>query len=61
MLIVWHIHYIRYINDFCQQYLVLPLAGGALNPEHQLLGGLGFLPQDRLRLTAKTLLLPVIP
>ena len=42
-------------------HLVLPLAGGALHPEHQFLGGLGLLPQNRLGLTTETLLLPVVP
>ena len=41
--------------------LVLPLADGALHPEHQLLRGLRLLPQDRLRLASKALLLPVVP
>ena len=42
-------------------HLVLPLADRALHPEHQLLGGLSLLPQDRLRLTPKALLLAIIP
>ena len=42
-------------------HLVLPLAHRALHPEHQLLGGLSLLPQDRLRLTPKALLLAIIP
>ena len=42
-------------------HLVLPLAHRALHPEHQLLGGLSLLPQDRLGLTSKTLLLAVVP
>ena len=42
-------------------HLVLPLALGALQPEHQLLGGLGLLPQDGLGLTSKSLLLAVVP
>ena len=42
-------------------HLVLPLAHRALHPEHQLLGGLSLLPQDRLRLTPKTLLLAIVP
>ena len=41
--------------------LVLPLADRALHPEHQLLRGLRLLPQDRLRLASKALLLPVVP
>ena len=42
-------------------HLVLPLADRALHPEHQLLGGLCLLPQNRLRLTSKALLLSVVP
>merc|ERR1719266_2197418 len=42
-------------------HLVLPLADGALHPEHQLLGGLRLLPQDGLGLTSKALLLAVVP
>merc|ERR1719508_593796 len=42
-------------------HLVLPLADRALHPEHQLLGGLCFLPQNWLRLTSKALLLSVVP
>merc|ERR1711902_261841 len=41
--------------------LMFPLASGALNPQDQLLGGLSLLPQDRLGLTAETLLLTVVP
>ena len=41
--------------------LVLPLADGALQLEHQLLGGLGLLPQDGLGLATKTLLFTVVP
>merc|ERR1719461_1290022 len=41
--------------------LVLPLALGALQPEHQLLGGLGLLPQDGLGLASEALLLTVVP
>ena len=41
--------------------LVLPLADGALHPEHQLLGGLRLLPQDGLGLTSKALLLAIVP
>ena len=42
-------------------HLVLPLALGALQPEDQLLGGLGLLPQDGLGLTSESLLLAVVP
>ena len=42
-------------------HLVLPLAHRALHPQDQLLRGLGLLPQDRLRLTSKTLLLAIVP
>merc|ERR1712228_434094 len=41
--------------------LVLPLALGALQPQHQLLGGLGLLPQDGLGLTTESLLLAIVP
>ena len=41
--------------------LILPLALSALQPQHQLLGGLGLLPQDGLGLTSETLLLTVVP
>merc|ERR1719266_2700661 len=41
--------------------LVLPFALGALEPQHQLLGGLGLLPQDGLGLTTETLLFTVVP
>ena len=41
--------------------LVLPLADGALHPEHQLLGGLRLLPQDGLGLASEALLLAVVP
>ena len=41
--------------------LVLPLADGALHPEHQLLGGLSLLSQDRLGLTSESLLLAIVP
>ena len=41
--------------------LVLPLADGALQLEHQLLGGLGLLSQDRLGLTSESLLLTIVP
>ena len=41
--------------------LVLPLADGALHPQHQLLRRLGLLPQNRLRLTTEALLLAIIP
>ena len=42
-------------------HLVLPLADGALHPQHQLLRRLRLLPQDRLRLATKPLLLPIVP
>merc|ERR550525_2331688 len=41
--------------------LVLPLAARTLQPQHQLLGSLGLLPEDGLGLTTKTLLLSVVP
>merc|ERR1711915_438851 len=41
--------------------LVLPLALGALESQHQLLSGLGLLPQDGLGLTSESLLLTVVP
>jgi hypothetical protein len=41
-------------------YLMLPFASGAFDSEHQLLGGLGLLSQDRLRLTTKALLFAVV-
>ena len=41
--------------------LVLPLADGALQLEHKLLGGLGLLPQDGLGLASEALLLTVVP
>ena len=41
--------------------LVLPLAHRALHPQHQLLRRLRLLPQDRLGLATKSLLLPIIP
>ena len=41
--------------------LVLPLALSALQPQHQLLGGLGLLPQDGLGLTTESLLLAIVP
>ena len=40
---------------------MFPLASGALDPQDQLLGGLGLLPQDGLGLTAEPLLLTVVP
>merc|ERR1719266_937435 len=40
--------------------LVLPVAGNALQPEHQLLSGLSLTPQDRLGLTTETLLLTIV-
>ena len=42
-------------------HLVLPLALGALESQHQLLSGLGLLPQDGLGLTSESLLLTVVP
>ena len=42
-------------------HLVLPLALSALQPQHQLLGGLCLLPQDRLGLATEPLLLAVVP
>merc|ERR1719471_31770 len=41
--------------------LVLPLALSALQPQDQLLGGLGLLSQDGLGLTSESLLLTVVP
>ena len=41
--------------------LVLPLALSALQPQDQLLGGLGLLSQDGLRLTSEALLFAVVP
>jgi len=41
--------------------LVLPLALGTLQPQNQLLGGLGLLSQDRLGLTSESLLLTIVP
>ena len=51
---------IIFLNFHCA-HLVLPLALGALQPEDQLLGGLGLLPQDGLGLTSESLLLAVVP
>ena len=52
----------RSLYQFSQlAHLVLPLALGALQPEHQLLGGLGLLPQDGLGLASEALLLTVVP
>ena len=42
-------------------HLVLPLALSALEPQDQLLGGLGLLPQDGLGLASEALLLAVVP
>ena len=42
-------------------HLVLPLALGALEPQHQLLGSFGLLSQDGLGLTTESLLLAVVP
>jgi hypothetical protein len=41
-------------------YLLSPLARAALETEHQLLGRLGLLAQNGLRLAAKTLLLAIV-
>merc|ERR1719384_3097825 len=41
--------------------LVLPLAGGTLQPQHQLLRGLGLLSQDGLGLTTESPLLAIVP
>merc|ERR1719270_1038071 len=41
--------------------LILPLALSTLQPQNQLLGGLGLLSQDRLGLTSKSLLLTIVP
>ena len=60
----WYIQVTKNSNiiffNFHFAHLVLPLALGALQPEDQLLGGLGLLPQDRLGLTSESLLLAVI-
>ena len=45
----------------CGTHLVLPLTLGALEPQHQLLGGLRLLPQDGLGLTTESLLLAIVP
>ena len=50
-----------FVNFTLERHLVLPLADGALHPEHQLLGGLRLLPQDGLGLTSKALLLAIVP
>ena len=55
------IDFIPNASIFSLSYLVLPLALGALEPQHQLLGGLGLLPQDGLGLTSETLLFAVVP
>merc|ERR1719273_558037 len=41
--------------------LMLPLALGALQPQHQLLSCLCLLPENRLGLTTESLLLTIIP
>merc|ERR550539_1253599 len=41
--------------------LILPLALRALQPQYQLLGSLGLLPQDGLGLTSESLLLAIVP
>ena len=55
------IDFIPNASIFSLSYLVLPLALGALEPQHQLLGGLRLLPQDGLGLTTETLLFTVVP
>ena len=50
-----------FVTFSLEHHLVLPLADGALHPEHQLLGGLRLLPQDGLGLTSKALLLAIVP
>ena len=50
-----------FVTFSLEHHLVLPLADGALHPEHQLLGGLRLLPQDGLGLTSKALLLTIVP
>ena len=50
-----------FVSFTLEHHLVLPLADGALHPEHQLLGGLRLLPQDGLGLTSKALLLTIVP
>ena len=61
----WYIQVTKNSNiiffNFHFAHLVLPLALGALQPEDQLLGGLGLLPQDGLGLTSESLLLAVVP
>ena len=50
------------LHQFSQlTHLVLPLALGALDPQHKLFGGLGLLPQDGFGLAAEALLLAVVP
>ena len=49
------------VNERFHKYLVLPFTSRALNPEDKFLSSLGFLPQDRLGLSSKPLLLAVIP
>ena len=45
----------------CRTDLILPLALRALQPQYQLLGSLGLLPQDGLGLTSESLLLAIVP
>ena len=52
---------VQFRQFLCLYYLVLPLALRALQPQHQLLGGLGLLSQDRLGLTSEPLLFAVVP
>ena len=49
------------IKIFSVIHLVLPLALSTLQLQHQLLGGLGLLPQDGLGLTSESLLLTIVP
>ena len=44
----------------CLFNLVLPLAGAALDPQHQLLGRFGLPPQDGLGLASEASLLAVV-
>ena len=45
----------------CRTHLILPLALGTLQPQNQLLGSLGLLPQDGLGLATESLLLAIVP
>ena len=49
------------VQTVMNNYLVLPLALRALQPQHKLLGGLGLLSQDGLGLTSEALLFAVVP